>query len=168
MKLGVRQTSPGGAWEWTCPSCHETSHDPFPSRDQARAGYAIHRSVCSGAAQGATEPVVEARTRKKSEGKKTRTAKTRTGRGKKGSRPTPTSPRMSKEKGELYWRFGPIQSPKGREMMLQVRKDGGLGPTDAARFGVSHLKEWFEVSAPSRAQALAKIRAGQAEKRTQA
>lgn len=64
--------------------------------------------------------------------------------------------------GEQLWRLAEVENPKtGRTVVLHVRKDGGLVPTDRKRIGVKAAGKWTEVRASSRSEARERIAQGQ-------
>jgi hypothetical protein len=64
----------------------------------------------------------------------------------------------------MIWRIGTATNPTtGREVTLDLKKEGILLPTDAKRIGVERLDRWDEVRAVSRVEALQKIAAGEGQ-----
>ena len=89
--------------------------------------------------------------------------------GTQAPKPSTTKRRQSKEPKAVLWRFAQVLNPKTETTVwLEVRANGCLFKADAARLGVDHATEWYEVRAVSRAEARKLIAEGKAERRTSA
>jgi hypothetical protein len=77
------------------------------------------------------------------------------------SKSAPKPPKDAAAPAGVMWRLATITNEKsGRELTLELRKDGRLVPSDVRRTGIERVPEWIEVRAPSRVEALQKIDAG--------
>jgi hypothetical protein len=77
--------------------------------------------------------------------------------------PSKTAPKPPKEDTApgTWWRLATITNEKsGRELTLELKKDGSLVPSDVKRTGIQQVGEWTEIKAVSRVEALKAIDAG--------
>lgn len=66
------------------------------------------------------------------------------------------------EPRSIVWRIARLTNPTtGRELVLEINKNGRLSPSDAKRLGIESAPEWIEVRAVSRVEALRAIEAGE-------
>jgi hypothetical protein len=76
-------------------------------------------------------------------------------------KPQPKAEPEKKAPGQ-FWRLATITSPtSGRQITLELKKDGSLVPSDQKRVGIERVDAWVEVRARSRVLALKAIAAGE-------
>jgi hypothetical protein len=127
----------------------EGAQPPKPKR--ARKPKAAHK------AKGGSKPKGKAKA--KGNAKAPSTSKS-----KPNAKPQPKAEPEKKAAGQ-FWRLATITSPtSGREITLELRKDGALVPSDAKRVGIERVEEWVEVRAVSRVEALKAIDAGEGKR----